>query len=318
MSVYKGSTSTFLKLGSTGSAVGLLEDLLRQPESLIFDDALDVVVRAFQTRSRITVDGIVGPQTWKKAVESVHLRDLSCVSSVPMAPDSLVSNSSSVGKTWNKYGGLLDLVGDVLSVDPALLASVMVVESKGTPFGPDGRPIIRFENHLFWDRWGKSNEDKYALHFRYGVDSNGKPRPDKVRSKGHYFRSDVSGPWVEMHPAGSQSVSQSIEWDVFSFASNLSSESAVKSTSFGLGQVLGSNFVQAGYSDQDLFVKDMADEKLQILAMLEFIKNGSSMWDSLIKKDFFAFAQTYNGPGQPKVYGDLIKKNYETAKTVKI
>jgi hypothetical protein len=317
LSIYNGSTSTLLKKGSSGPAVGLLEDLLRQPVSFKFDDALYVVVRAFQTRTRITIDGIVGPQTWKKAVETAHFRDLVCVKQVSLAPDSPVSGVTSVGKVWNKYGGLLDLVGDILSVDPLLLASVLVVESKGTPFGPDGRPIIRFENHLFWDRWGKTNSDKYSLHFMHGMDVNGKPRTDKVRWKGHFVRPDVLGSWIEMHPAGSLSISQKIEWDAFTIASSLNSEAAIKSTSFGLGQVLGSNFSQAGYLDQDEFVRDMSDEKLQALAMLEFIKNGSLMWDALTRKDFVTFAQVYNGPGQAITYGEMIRKNYEISKTVK-
>lgn len=62
-----------IRLGSTGPAVTLLQETLNRDYPLYshlvvdgdFGPATLGVVREFQARDRITVDGVVGPQTWK-------------------------------------------------------------------------------------------------------------------------------------------------------------------------------------------------------------------------------------------------------------
>src|SRR5690606_31568339 len=54
-----------------------------------------------------------------------------------------------VSRVWNLYGGLLSVLADRIGVDPAYAVAVVCVESGGQGFGPDGRVVIRFENHIF-------------------------------------------------------------------------------------------------------------------------------------------------------------------------
>lgn len=56
-----------LKLGSTGEFVGILQEILSiNPVDGIFGKQTQHVVQSFQKRNKLTVDGIVGPMTWKK------------------------------------------------------------------------------------------------------------------------------------------------------------------------------------------------------------------------------------------------------------
>ncbi len=53
-------------------------------------------------------------------------------------------------RIWNKYGGVLEPLSARIGVDKAVAVAVIAVESGGSGVGPDGRMIIRFENHLVW------------------------------------------------------------------------------------------------------------------------------------------------------------------------
>jgi N-acetylmuramidase len=59
-----------------------------------------------------------------------------------------------VANAWNKYGGFLAPLSSQLNVDPGAALAVLAIESSGRGIGADGRMIIRFENHLFFNRWG--------------------------------------------------------------------------------------------------------------------------------------------------------------------
>ena len=54
-----------LKLGDRGPAVRELQALLGEKEDGIFGNATDASVRAYQRAQGVTVDGIVGPETWR-------------------------------------------------------------------------------------------------------------------------------------------------------------------------------------------------------------------------------------------------------------
>lgn len=55
-----------LKLGSRGAAVKALQNRLHLAEDGIFGEATETAVRAFQKEHGLTVDGVVGQQTWGK------------------------------------------------------------------------------------------------------------------------------------------------------------------------------------------------------------------------------------------------------------
>src|SRR5215208_7181090 len=112
--------------------------------------------------------------------------------------DQRISDNSLLARIWNKYGGLLAAIAQKMSFDPAIAVAILAQESGGQPYGPDGRLIIRFENHLFYSNWGRNNTSKYNDHFKSGSPS----------WTGHQWRPKASGVWQDCH------TSQAVEWDV--------------------------------------------------------------------------------------------------------
>ena len=137
-----------------------------------------------------------------------------------------------VASTWNRYGGLLELVADRLGFHPGVAVAVLGVESGGRGFAPDGRMIIRFENHVFYDRWGASHAQTFDQHFQF--------RADK-RWLGHRWRPLPKGAWQEFHG------NQNLEWKVFEFAKSLSRAAAMLSISMGGPQIMGFNYAAVGF-----------------------------------------------------------------------
>ncbi|NDJ18008.1 N-acetylmuramidase domain-containing protein [Myxacorys almedinensis] len=146
----------------------------------------------------------------------------------------------------------------------AAVRAVAEVEAAGSGFFRDGRPKILFEAHWFseftrgrYDRW-------------YG---------------------DISSPvWNRRLYVGGVG-----EWDRLYKAICLDREAALKSASWGLGQIMGFNHRSAGYSDVQGFVQEMHDsEGKQLLAMFNFIK-ANKLDRYLANLDWAGFAYRYNG-----------------------
>lgn len=196
-------------------------------------------------------------------------------------------------RIWNKYGGLLEPLANKIGIDPACAVAVVAIESGGSGLGPDGRMIIRFENHLFWSYWGEENADAYNAHFIF----------DQTTSwKGHQYRVDANSPWQNVH------ANQSSEWAALGLAQTLNDHAARMSISMGLVQILGSNARTIGYaSTEAMFEAFSVDERFQLLGFFNFVKNNETRLAALQQQDFVAFARSYNGPGQPDYYGGLIK-----------
>jgi hypothetical protein len=220
--------------------------------------------------------------------------------SVPLAPpaEQRINDHSLLARIWNKYGGLLAAIAQKMNFDPAIAVAILAQESGGQPYGPDGRLIIRFENHLFYEYWGKRNQNTYNNHFRSGTPI----------WTGHQWRPRANGAWQDCH------TSQSVEWDVLTFASKLDDTAAKKSISMGLPQVLGSNFGILGFASvQDMFNAFVADERNQVVAFFDFLQgNGSRATNALRTRDFRTIASIYNGAGNADYYGRLIGNLYNS------
>ena len=208
-------------------------------------------------------------------------------------------------RIWNAYGGLLSTVARRLEIEPETGVGVMSVESGGTAF-VQGRMVIRFENHVFFDRWGKANPDVFARHFRFDA---------AARWKGHEFRPSTDQPWRACHGK------QAGEWEVFSFAEGLDRRAARMSISMGLPQVMGFNFAALGFPGVDemfaAFSDPAAGERAQVVGMFDFVKGPrttSPMLEALRARDWVAFAKRYNGTGQAEAYGARLKAAYGAAK----
>lgn len=225
------------------------------------------------------------------------LAELKALSLVPAkkltAPSGAGQAAFNAARIWNKYGGILEPLSARIGIDKGVAVAVIAVESGGSGLGPDGRMIIRFENHLFWSYWGKNNAATYQQHFVFDQNTSW---------KGHQYRPQPNGPWLEVHQ------NQNSEWAGFNLASTLNAVAAKKSISMGLTQILGSNHRAIGYASPDaMFAAFAADEKFQLLGFFNFVKNDQRQINALRNRDFVAFARIYNGPGQPDFYGGLIK-----------
>jgi hypothetical protein len=152
---------------------------------------------------------------------------------------------------------------DSLNVKLPQLLAVVTVETSGCGCFADRRPAILFERHIFSKQTGGKFD---AAH------------PDiSNRTPGGYAHG--SGEYNRLHNAV-----------------QLDRTAALKSTSWGLGQVMGFNYDKAGYdSVESLVQKSMESEDEQLKAMASFLK-ASGLDRPLAAQDWTSFARGYNGP----------------------
>lgn len=208
-------------------------------------------------------------------------------------PAGFSQDAITAAKTWNSYGGMIELLSNRLGIDPASAVGVIAVESGGNAFGADGRMIIRFENHVFWNNWGQQNAEIFNQLFSF----NG-----ATPWQGHKYRNSPNTPWQEVHTG-----QQFSEWNALGVASGLSDHAAKLSISMGMAQIMGFNFKVIGYNSvEDMFNAFASDVKLQLLGVFSFIAADPSMLKALRQNDYRTFARLYNGPGQPEFYANVI------------
>ncbi len=209
-----------------------------------------------------------------------------------IALDKLSGLQRAMALIYNSKGKYLQERADAMGVPVEGLAAVLHVESSGTGFKPDGRMIIRFENHIFFSQWGSSNKAVFDKHFKFD--------PDK-KWEGHQWRRDENGAWEPCH------ASQAQEWNTLDFARSLADEGAIKSASYGVGQTMGFNFEKLGYkSAKEMFDSMNGALKPQIDGMFSFIQGTKNCYEGLKARDYVKFASGYNGTGKAEEYGAAV------------
>ncbi|HKP87983.1 MAG TPA: N-acetylmuramidase domain-containing protein [Blastocatellia bacterium] len=210
-------------------------------------------------------------------------------------------NQKLVAGIWNRLGGLLGSLAKELKFEPGVAVAVFGVESGGKSFGPDGRMIIRFENHKFFQHWGKANPDTFKKFFTFNK--------DKVWL-GHQWRPAPNKPFQDFHGK------QTGEWTVFNFAATLDDTAAKLSISMGGPQIMGSNYPLIGYeSVQQMFDAFSTGERHQVIGFFDFVQGPNTISrpiQALQRQDFDAFAGFYNGTGKAAEYGAKIRSLFET------
>jgi SH3-like domain-containing protein len=223
---------------------------------------------------------------------------------IPISADKKLPEAGSgqqklVATIYNKYGGLLSALSKDMGIDVASAIAVLCVESGGSGFGTSGKLLIRFENHMFYNWWGKNNKETFAKYFSYS---------SAAGWKDHKFRTDEDADWKILHE---RPATQETEWEVLQFARSLDDTAALYSISMGAPQVMGSNFRMIGYdSVQDMFANFNKDMFYHICALFDFCRT-ADLVKHMKSKDFVSFARGYNGPGQPQHYGSLIKAYHD-------
>ena len=217
-----------------------------------------------------------------------------------LTPDTLIDLAGLSGldlkmaQIYNVKGKYIAEQAANLGIKAEDAAAVLKVESGGSGFATSGDMIIRFENHVFFNSWGKENKQTFDTHFVFNA---GK------RWTGHEFRKSESESFREFHG------SQSAEWEVLTFARGLDNDAALKSISMGAAQVMGFNFGQLGFgSVQEMFDQMNGGIRPQLDGLFEFIENNATCLSGLRAGDYVKFASGYNGSGQAATYGELIRQ----------
>ena len=159
--------------------------------------------------------------------------------------------------------GMAEVV-DRLRVGVAELWAVLNVETRGCGFLPDRRPFILYERHIF------------------------------SRETGHRF--DASDPGISNPLAGGYGAGGSAQYDRLERAVALDRRAALRSASWGIGQLMGFNAEIAGYADVEAMVTAMTvSESNQLQGMAgEIVHNRLDR--ALRAHDWATFARGYNGP----------------------
>ena len=214
------------------------------------------------------------------------------LAAVAMAPQDMLPGGGGIVTTWNGCGGLLRSLAQSLGFDVSLAVGVLSVESGGRSLGETGRMLIRFENHIFFDQWGRANPDAYQQHFTFN--------PPPRTWQGHTWRPTANEAFRQCH------ANQAVEWDELEFAQGLDEDAALKSISMGLTQVMGFNFGDVGYPDvRAMFDAFNGDPRYQVLAFFDYVQRRVGI-DALQRRDYRTIALRYNGDGQVETYASLM------------
>ena len=155
-------------------------------------------------------------------------------------------------------------IAETIGCESEVIRAVVAVEAGGRGFLKDGRPAILYEEHIFHRLTGG----------RYDA-----------------LAPEISNP----EPGGYQG--GAAEYGRLAIARDLDPDAALRSCSWGLGQIMGFNCNVAGFETVDAFVGSMCQgEDNQLWAFAAFIK-AAGLADELRRKDWVKFARGYNGPG---------------------
>ena len=165
----------------------------------------------------------------------------------------------------------------LLEVEPAAVKAVIQVESAGAGYlnEPQQRVKILFERHIF-------------------------ARLLKERDSTAYTAACSEAPHICQNAPGGYKGGVA-EYPRLARAMMYHHEAAMESASWGLFQIMGFNYKQAGFDSIHTFVDAMKEsEGQQLTAFARFVKADKAMHAALKKHDWAAFAKRYNGPAYQK------------------
>lgn len=159
----------------------------------------------------------------------------------------------------------LPLIGREIGVGEDEVHAILDVESAGSGFDKLGRPKMLFEPHIFWRELGP-----------------GAGR-DKAAAQGLAYPRWKPGAYPkDSYPRLAKAMA-------------IDEEAALRSASWGLGQIMGFNCKLAGYPTARAMVEAFCeDEEHHLRAMIRFITS-AGLDDELRRHDWAGFARGYNG-----------------------
>lgn len=164
----------------------------------------------------------------------------------------------------------LPMIGREIGVGEDEVHAILDVESAGSGFDKQGRPKMLFEPHIFWKELGPG------------------PKRDKAAAQGLAYPRWKPGAYPkDSYPRLVQAIA-------------LDENAALRSASWGLGQIMGFNCKLAGYPTAEAMVMHfLDDEDRHLRAMIRFIVS-AGLDDELRRHDWAGFARGYNGAGFAK------------------
>ena len=177
----------------------------------------------------------------------------------------------------------MSAVCETLGVGEAEIWAVLTVETRGFGFLIDRRPQILFERHIFSRRTNGKHDTKHP---------------------------DISRPQPGGYAGGAA------EYERLQKAMKLDEDEALKSTSWGLPQVMGFNHRVVGFDSVMEMVEAMVEgEDRQLEALGNFIMAHSKCRIGIQRHDWGTFAACYNGPNfRLNDYDNRLAAAYEKAR----
>lgn len=159
----------------------------------------------------------------------------------------------------------LPRVGEMIGVGEDEIHAILDVEAAGSGFDKQGRVKALYEPHIAYRH------------------SSGQIRERLVKAGLAYPN------WKRDYPKDS--------YPRIEAAMAIDEATALKATSWGLGQIMGFNCVAAGYLSPRAMVEAFADdEENHLEAMIQFILS-NDLDDEIRRHDWAGFARGYNGAG---------------------
>jgi hypothetical protein len=150
-----------------------------------------------------------------------------------------------------------------LGVHTAEVWAILQVETLGCGFLDDRRPQILFERHVF-----------------------------HRETKGIF---DDEAPDLSNRKAGGYGAGRAHQHERLARAIRLDRQAALRSASWGLGQIMGFNAERAGFADTEAVIAAMVeDEDVQLAGMATWIE-ANGLHKLLRVHDWASFARSYNG-----------------------
>lgn len=255
-----------MRKGDLGSTVGNLQRMLIAAGHAIevnglFDDATETAVIAFQKRLGLIADGVVGQKTL---------------------------NALLTGDRDKRLLSEIDLIkaAERLGVEVAAIKAVNQIESRGSGYLPDGRPVILYERHVMYARIAAIGLDAAGFAIKF---------PNLVSEQ----RGGYAGGTTEharLHAA-----------------SGIDRCCALESCSWGQFQIMGFHWQALGYASIDDFVADMEkSEGAQLNAFVRFIEADPALHKAIKARKWADFARLYNGPAyKQNLYDVKLARAYE-------
>lgn len=178
-----------------------------------------------------------------------------------------------------------------LGCELAAVMAVIEVEAGGSGFDAKGRPTVLFEPHIFereLNALGMADDHPIIIQARYA----GLCSP--VWNKALYGKT-ADARWAQIEAA-----------------IKINQEAALKSASYGIGQVLGQNYKVCGFDSATALLSALCvSEGNQLAAMVNFIIR-RGLADELEHRDWAGFARGYNGVSYHlNAYDAKLRKAYE-------